>query len=297
MSKATSPYYPPRARWYAPIFYITRTARLGIAFDHIQLPAGANWLGIFAALVVPGLGFWLRGPRILGRAAMAACVFLFAIFIVWIGYPIANIAFGLMVSMHVSGVVYYCNSFMKDWEILSRILFTVLLLLSVGFLIYTPLRNTIQNRWLMPVRQNGHLIVVTKSAPKDKIRRGDTIAYMLSGYYFSNHMGNNPLERSWLGLGPVLAVTGDTVTFSTNRFTVNGVSQRRLAHMPLSGTFVVQTNHWFIWPMMDFENVRGDWRPQEDQISSAMLQLSSVSQGQYVGKPLKRWFWREQIVQ
>ena len=45
---------------------------------------------------------------------MAACALLFAIFIVWLGYPIGNYAFGLMLSIHTTGFVYYCSPYLLD---------------------------------------------------------------------------------------------------------------------------------------------------------------------------------------
>ena len=51
-----------------------------------------------------------------------------------------------------------------------------------------------------------------------------------------------------MGFGPVLAVPGDRVEFSTKAFSVNGVPQPLLPHMPAGGKLVVPENHWFIWP-------------------------------------------------
>jgi hypothetical protein len=106
-------------------------------------------------------------------------------------------------------------------------------------------------------------------------------------------MGQGVLNRTSLGLGSVLATAGDRVEFSTNSFTVNGVPQPFLPHMPTSGNLVVAENHWFIWPNIA---ISGNWNVGEADISSAMLQMASVPEKQFVGKPFKRWFWREQIL-
>lgn len=296
MSKVALPYYPPRARWYAPFFYFTRTIRLVSALDRIHFLENTSWRGLFGCLLVPGMGFYLHGPRLWGKVAMGTCAFLFLIFIVWLGYPIANLGLGMIVSIHVSSIIYYCSPFANRWELKRRLLFSVTVLIAVGFGLYSQLRNVIQDHWLTPVSQNGHIIVVAKTASADKVRRGDDIAYMLSGYYLSNHMGSGRTGESRLGLGPVLAVAGDTVIFSNDSFSVNGVSQLRLSHMPQSGAFLVQPNHWFIWPIMNLVSTQDRWAPGEDEVSSAMLQLSDVSKSQYIGKPLKHWFWRKQII-
>ena len=91
----------------------------------------------------------------------------------------------------------------------------------------------------------------------------------------------------------MLATAGDRVEFSTNGFAVNGVLQARLPHMPETGGLVVPENHWFIWPKLA---ISGNWDVGEANISSAMMQMASVSEDQFVGKPFKRWFWRKQIL-
>jgi hypothetical protein len=298
MSKVTSPYYPPRARWYSPVFYFFAAAQRSMALDRISLPPSVTWRGIGASFLIPGLGFYLRGPRILGKGMMGVCATLFLIFIIWLGYPIANVAFGLMVSTHVTGVVYYCDGFLRTWNFQWRIAFTVIILLAVGFLIYSPIRNTIQNHWLMPMRMGSRVVILVKSA--DKIQRGDWVSYIMPGYRFSNHMGNGIWGDSTMGFGPVLAVAGDNVQFSTNSFSVNGVAQPLLTDMPQSGSLIVAQNYWFIWPTL---KQSGNWNPSENDLSRAMLELANVSESQLGDKPsmhwkpLKHWFLRKQTWQ
>jgi len=55
----------------------------------------------------------------------------------------------------------------------------------------------------------------------------------------------------------------------------------------------VPENHWFIWPNLA---ITGNLNVGEASISSVMLQMASVPETQFVGKPFKRWFWREQIL-
>src|ERR1700749_1551028 len=109
MSKATSPYYPPRARWYAPFFYLTGPVRRGLFLDRICIPDSVKLRWLAVSFLIPGSGVYLRGPRMWGLAAMAGILLLLFIFIVRLGYPFANLAFGLGVSIHVSSRVYYCN--------------------------------------------------------------------------------------------------------------------------------------------------------------------------------------------
>jgi hypothetical protein len=95
------------------------------------------------------------------------------------------------------------------------------------------------------------------------------------------------------GLGPVLAMPGDLVVFSSRDFTVNGVSQSRLPLMPKDGTLVVPKNCWFVWPRFAI-NVHGG--VTQEAITKTMLDLSVVPVDHLAGKPLKRWFWRRQVL-
>lgn len=288
--KYTSPYYPRRARWYGRIFYFGGAIRHRLALDRIYLPKDITVGGLIGSFFIPGLAVYLRGPRLWGQAAMAGCALLFAIFIVWMGYPFGNYAFGLMLSIHTTGFVYYCGPWLINESFGHRIFFTIGVMLGLGLLLYMPLRT----HWLLPLRVNGHTVIVEKFALAHGIKRGDRIAYKLSGYYFSNHGGSGISDSTGLGLGLVLATAGDRVEFSTNNFTVNGVPQPLLPHMPTSGNLVVPENHWFIWPNLA---ISGNWDVGEANISSAMLQIANVPEKQFVGKPFKHWFWRKQILQ
>jgi hypothetical protein len=287
--KFDSPYYPRRARWYGRIFYLGLAVRHRLALDRIQLPKEITVAGLIAGILVPGLAVYLRGPRLWGQAAMAACALLFAVFIVWMGYPLGNYAFGLMLSVHTSGFVYYCSPWLSNEPFRHRIFFTISTLLGLGLFLYMPLRT----HWLLPLRVNGHAVIVEKFVMSGGVKRGDWVAYKLSGYFFSNHMGHGVLNQTSLGLGSVLAMTGDRVEFSTNQFTVNGVPHTHLPHMPETGNWVVPENHWFIWPNVA---ISGNWNVGEASISSAMMQMADVQEKQFAGKPFNYWFWRKQIL-
>jgi len=293
MAQSTSPFYPPRAKWYARIFYLGLATRHKLALDRIRLPHDITFFGLIAGLLVPGLAVYLRGPRLWGKTAMAACAVLFAMFILWFGYPPGNYAFGMMVSLHVSGFAYYCSPFLREKGFLFRISFTVLLLVAIGLLIYVPLRGMIQHRFLVPLRVDNQVVIVQQFSSVNKVNCGDVVAYTLSGYYFSNHGNQGVSMRSGMGLGTVLAMAGDRVEFSKAGVSVNGRLQPAQPHMPVDGSLVVPENHWFTWPDLA---ITGNWNVPEANISSAMLELANVSETQYAGKPLKRWFWRKQTL-
>lgn len=293
MSRAISPYYPPRARWYSPIFSFGSAIRRLLALDHIRLPKQTTFFGLIASLLVPGLGVYLRGPRFIGLVVLGACGLLLVSFIAWLGYPLSNYAFGLLVSIHATGFIYYCSSLVMGMPFRYRLGFTLLVLIAIYFVIYTPLRTTIQERWLMPLKMNGHVIVVKRLASVSAVRRGDWVAYTLATRRLYNHGGGGSYERRGLDLGPVLAVAGDRVEFLTNVVKVNGISHPLLPHMPASGTIEVPENHWFIWPNV---GMSGHGNIGESRVSDAMLQMADVSEAQFVGKPFTRWFWRRQTL-
>ena len=107
------------------------------------------------------------------------------------------------------------------------------------------------------------------------------------------HHGGAVWVRSGFGFGPVLAVAGDRVVFSTKVFRVNGKAQLLLPHMPTSGKVVVPENHWFIWQEFD---ISGHGNVGEANISAAMLDMAVVSQKQFLGQPFKRWLWGQQVL-
>jgi hypothetical protein len=63
--------------------------------------------------------------------------------------------------------------------------------------------------------------------------------------------------------------------------------------MPVSGMVIVPGNHWFIWPDLA---ISGHGNIGEAAITDAMLRMADVSEEQFVGKPFKRWFWRQQFL-
>src|SRR6202040_2784905 len=99
MNNLASPYYPPRARWFSPLLNFGCALKRGLALDHVRLPAGVSLAEMIGCLLVPGQAFWVRGPAPWGKVALTSCGLLMLIFIVGLGYPAANVAFGLLLSI------------------------------------------------------------------------------------------------------------------------------------------------------------------------------------------------------
>jgi hypothetical protein len=279
IQEEASPYYPPRARWYSRFLSFGGAIRRRLALDRIRLPREMALIGLVAGFLVPGLAVYIRGPRRWGKAALAGCGLLLLLFIVWFGYPAGNLAFGLLLSIHITGFVYYCSPLLSEASFQSRLLFTLLTMMALSLLIYLPIRNVVLQHWLVPLRLNGHVFVAQRQFPAAAIQRGDWIAYKLGGGSSGWQTGGGHgtvYVRSGMGFGPVLAMAGDRVTFSTN--------------VPRAGEVAVPEKNWFVWPGYSISG-EGD----ENRITSQMLQLALVPENDFVGKPFQRWLWRRQI--
>jgi hypothetical protein len=231
------------------------------ALDNVQLPDQITIGGIIGGLLIPGLAIYIRGPRSWGRNAMAGCAVLLLIFIIWLGYPLGNCAFGLMLSIHVSGFVYYCSPFLLGRTFSHRIIFTLLVLMGIGLGIYLPIQHTIQTHWLMPLRNGNQVIIISVQAKPASLKLGDWAAF-----------GTD----SGLLFGPVVGLAGDkvdSVTVPESHYLIRAQFARQYYHDGLLGT------------------IFGSYR------SDIVEQLTIVSPEEFAGIPFKRWFWRKQILQ
>jgi len=294
VSKTTSPYYPPRARWHGFIFRFGSAVHRALLLDRAGLPSSMSWWGLLQSLLLPGMGFLARGPRSLGISALSACGLLLAVFIVGMGTIVGNLAFGMIISIHTTGLLYYCHPALGELHLLRRIAVTATVLAALGVLIYWPMRDYLTGHWLLPLRYNDRVYVVHRSSSTGNVHRGEAIAYKQGSYFFSNHQRQGfSLDDSHLNLGIVLAVGGDSVNFSNGNFAVNEISHQSLAHMPAKGEVIVPDGCWFVWPDV---TIRNDWGVGEAGISSGMLQMATVTKAQFVGKPFVHWFWRKQTL-
>ena len=292
--KMSSPYYPPRARWYSPIFSLWFALRRGLHLEKIPWPGGLSVFVALVSLVVPGFIFIAKGRKILGGAILAGYSALALIFLVALGYPAANLAFGLMISLHTTSIIYLETYWMEERsDLATKVTLAVCNLLILWLLIYLPLIGFAERNWFRPVRVRDRVFIVRpQTSPRD-VRPGDRIIYSLNGAEAGEaHTGGGAVRMpGGFGFGPVLATAGDRVQFSTNSFAVNGVLHPSMPHMPVSGEFVVPEKQWFIWPEFDMY-VHGNIA--EANISAMWLQMALVTEKQLLGAPYKSWFWRRQ---
>ena len=197
-------------------------------------------------------------------------------------------AFGLLLSLHVTSILFLFSPWLAEVRLPFRMGYGMGLLALIGLGVYGPLRDQLQEHWWMPLRVNGRVVVVQRWSSARSVHRGEWIAYSISG---GSSLGI--AVGDGFGLGPVLAVSGDRIRFSTNGFEINGVHQAPLPHMPVAAEFVVLKKHWFLWPELD---ISGHGNMAELNLAGAMLQLAIVSETQLVGKPYRHWFGRRQTL-
>src|ERR1044072_3873974 len=107
------------------------------------------------SLILPGFSFLNSGWKIVGRTVMGLWAFAACVFVVWLGYFAGNAAFGLMISLHVSSVLYLLHRMYPGLPPGKRLLLSLGVLLVVSQLFYSASLNWIQNHWFMPLRLGG----------------------------------------------------------------------------------------------------------------------------------------------
>ena len=293
--KMDSPYYPPRARWYSRLFIPWFAFQRALHLEKIRLPMGFTVGQVILSLLLPGFSLFVNGRKKVGAVFAALYVTSAACFVVWLGFPISSAGYGLMISVHASSLVFLEDCAWRDkYEFGIRFALAGATLLLVWLAVYRPVANFAEAHWATPMLVQGRAMVMKPVRSGGAVRRGDLVLYSIDNNEAGNAHGAGAVwVQAGLGWGPVLAVAGDRVEFSTNSFAVNGVEHPLLAHMPRSGQVVVPEKHWFIWPELA---ISGHGNVGEWAISATMLQLATVSESQVVGRPFKRWFWRRQIL-
>jgi len=286
MKRIESPYYPPRASWLSPLRRVGQACRRVAWIDRLHLPEGISPRAFCLSLLLPGYAFIARRERLVGRAIMVSYGLLGLTFLVWLGYPFANLGFGIMLSLHATSVIFLFNPWLAEARFFFRIACGAVLLLVLGVGFYAPIRRQLETRWLLPVRINENVVIVHAFTLAQTIKRGDWIAYSLAA-----ERGTGFRAEAGLGLRPVLAVSGDRIRFTPQSFEVNGIAKARLPHMPTTGGLVVPEKNWFLWPELA---ISGYGNNLESTIAATMLRLATVSEDQFIGKPFKHWFGRRQ---
>lgn len=286
-ARASSSYYPPRAGWGRHFNHVGYTVRRRLQLDQLGLTLKTSPSHFALGMVVPGFSFLDAGWKALGKTTMLAWVVAALVFVVWLGYGISTFAFGLMMSMHVSSILYLHNRSFPGMRVLKRLVFSLALLFVVGQLVYASALKLCHNYLFVPLRVGEKVYVINRWHDPGSLRRGDFVACHAEAVAF-----DNVRIRDGYILDKVIAGPRDHVEFTPDGYAVNGVPSRSLPLMPVSGTTVLPQQTWLIWPSLEtlvYVNVD----PQS--VSAAVLQMAMIGRDQVIGKPFKWWFWRRQI--
>lgn len=293
MGASLNPYYPPRARWFSPFVYGWHLIRykglsllFNLGFPEPETVLRAPFWKILAGLFVPGFGFRVGGTPFHGNLAVMGFGVCVLIFLVFLDKPLALIPYGLMLSIHTSGVVYLLGQFNRHLAFWKRMLQSLLVLIAINLFIYMPLLNQMEKHFVRPIYfENGRTLILNTHLKFSDIKPGDLVVYRIN----PNDDGGVHIHEG-IGIAPVLGTAGDRISFSPGRVQVNDVTFPSRSGMPTEGSLWVPEKHWFIWPNL---NVNSHGFSSMD-ISSVMVEMATVSQDQLLGKPYKHWFWRKQ---
>jgi hypothetical protein len=285
--RKSSPYYPPRARWYSPVLGACDSLHRSLALDRLNLAlgSGVNLAELVAGFFVPGLAFYFRAPGIIGKAALVWAALLVLMFFILLGEGWDNIIFGLLLSVHVSGFVFYCTPLLGP-SVWRRLAFTLGMLVAIRLLVYFPAQSFLETYGVTPLQWNERVVIVRHIYSMQSIRTGDWLAYTVSGNGYEGGIYAGP----GLDFAQVLALPGDHILFSEHAYRVNGVLRPGLPHMPQTGSLVVPEKEWFVWPNLAIR----ERAHMEPRVSEILMRMALLTEDQLIGTPFQRWFWRRQ---
>ena len=286
-SRSSSSYYPPRAGLNRHFNQISYAVRRRLHLEQLGLKLKTTPSRFFFGLIVPGFSFLDAGWGTMGKATMIGWTLAALVFLIWLGYAAANIAFGLMMSMHVSSILYLHNRAFPEMPVLRRLMFSIMVLLIVGQVVYVSGLKLCQSYVFMPLRVGEKTYVINRLGDPGTLRRGDFVAC-----HAEATSADSVRIREGYILNKVIAVPGDRIDFKPGQFAVNGVLYTDLPRMPESGTTVLDQHTWLVWPSLETV-VKMNVNPQS--VSAAVLKMAKIERGQVIGKPFRRWFFRKQI--
>jgi len=286
-ARVSSSYYPPRAGWTRPFNHFVYTVRRRLYLEQFGLTLKTPPSHFALGLILPGFSFRDAGWRTMGNATMLAWAVAALVFFIWLGYGVSTFAFGLMMSMHVSSILYLHNRAFPGMRVLKRLMFSLALLFIVSQVFYVSALKLCHNYLFMPLRVGDKVYVINRWHDPGSLRRGAFVACYVEGTGF----GNVRIRDGYI-LNKVIAGPRDQVEFSPDSYAVNGIQSRNLPLMPVSGKTVLPPRTWLIWPTLETV-VNVNVNPHS--VSAAILEMAMVGREQVIGKPFKRWFWRKQV--
>ncbi|HWW01860.1 MAG TPA: hypothetical protein VNZ64_19325 [Candidatus Acidoferrum sp.] len=290
--ETVSAYYPPRARWYTTLFFHAgQQLRRRVGLDKLHLAGELSWPGLILSLAVPGFAFFVFGRRLLGWLFLPAYCLAGFVFVAALGFTAGSIAYGLMISLHATSIVFLEGYWLRDSGFRLRLALALCTLVGVWALVYAPLVRFAEHHWLLPVRFGQRVLLVHRGVSPATLKRGDWVAYRIRADDSWGEERGAVLLRSGLAIDPVLGLPGDHIRFSAQGVAVNARTFPRAPYMPTEGELVVPEKVWFIWPNLAI-TMHGGVAPAD--ISAAMQRAAMVTQTNIIGRPSRYWFGRRQ---
>lgn len=286
MSEYSSPYYPPRAHWYSPLlrpwYRLRRLPWVDKLLD-TRLPPLRD---LCLTLLLPGYSLRTTGHPRLAKICQLTYLGLGLVFVVALGYIVADLAMGLMIGIHTASAMFGLGLSLGPIGYDRRIALALSTLTLLCLLFYLPVRNWVTTEFLVPLQCPGNVIIINRQADLRTVRRGDIIAYQTPEF----SPGHGYLVRAGYGFDPVAAVAGDRVRFMKFGMIVNGEWFPKESYMPASGELIVPEGKVYVWHSMK------TWRAPVAYPDAVLRDTALVDESRFVGKAFKYWFWRKQTL-
>lgn len=284
-----SPYYPPRAPWYASIREAGHRAVAATRIQRVPTPGDVGPIRLLAGLAIPGLAFVIRRHRRIGLGLMLLWPTLLLLGIACLGQMPGNLLLGLAMSLHATSVIHLLAPWLQPLRLHLRLLGAVAATLGVMVFLYLPAYEVTSANWFQPIVTDQGPVVVRPTRNPAEVRRGTWIVHETPRL---NATGL--IVRSGVAFAPVLALPGDTVEFHRATVRVNGTDLPRQENMPTEGSLVVEEGWWLVWPRLNVlvNNAGADAETFRD----VALSQASIPFANLRGIAFNRWFHREQVL-
>src|SRR5205085_3020731 len=153
-------FYPPRARWYSrAVFTPGEWLRRQLHLDKFRLAGRISPLDFLLSIGLPSFSFRALGRPVLGRFFLGAYILAALTFFAALGYFAGNIAYGILISIHATSIVFLEGLWLSGYRLRTRVIAAILTLVAVWALIYAPVTRYLQHHWFMPLRVGDHVVV------------------------------------------------------------------------------------------------------------------------------------------
>ncbi len=287
-----SEFYPPRARWHTRLFLsLSKPVRRYLHFERLRLRGELKLGDLLLCLALPGFSFFAHGRKLAGWVVLSGYAVSAILFLVALGFLASDVAYGLMISIHATSIVYLQNRWLFDSRFGTRLVAALGTLFAVWALLYAPLVSFAERHWLMPLRLAGRVVIVDCSVKPRSLKRGDWVAYEIPDQLAHDREVGRAILAGGLGLDPIVALPGDSLRFTGGSLFVNNQPFPVAPYMPVSGELKMPEKVWFIWPHFAITMRGGAF---DSDVSATLQQTAMVGQNQILGRPFKHWFGRRQ---